>query len=266
MNILFGKEGIVSYLSALSGFFAEKSVPPENAGWKLFGLTHILWIVLPIAGIVALYYTFKKHMRAGEITLYVFAAIMLCLRFTKYVVIRPNYWGYDWIKIIPYELCTISSFVMPFLVFFKSKKLSTYLFPPAIMGGAVTLLYADWVFNGQGINFNKLESLTVHILLIAIPFISVAVGRIEFDIKKIYRPIIATAALVVYAAMANAWFEPGSNHMYLNENPLDFNLFGNAHHMFMFALIFFIGLVGIYSPSLIALIRSRKKNKSQIKT
>ena len=123
---------------------------------EIFGMKHLLWLFVPLVIIASLYFLFKKHKRAGEVTLLAFAITLLTLRFIKYVIFYPNIWGEGWDRLIPYELCTISSYILPFTVFFKTKRLNAYLYPLAIMGGFITLVYSEWIFNGYAFDFNKL--------------------------------------------------------------------------------------------------------------
>jgi hypothetical protein len=209
---------------------------------------------VPIALVIMLYFVFKKYKKAGKVMLYTSAAVMLVLRIVKYLYFKPIYWNEGWGSIVPYELCTILSYILPFTVFLNTKKLNKFIYPLAIIGGVVTMAYSEWIFNGQGLNFNKFESLIVHILLIAIPYFSAAVGRFSFKIKDFFKPVIAMAFFVGYAYIANTYITPGANHMFIRVNPLPINF--PVHHMYFFAAFFLIVLFLMYAKDVF---RKRRK-------
>lgn len=237
-------------------FFIGNGVVSPSAG--LFGLNHILWIVGAFVFIVAASIYANKNKTSAKVLLIAMAVVMLVLRAVKYLVMHPFYWSNTFLSSIPYQLCTILSYVLPFTVFFNTKKLNKFIYPLAIIGGFITILYPDWVFNGRGLNFDKLESLIVHILLIAIPVVSTYSGRFKYNIKELYKPIAAMTLLVLYALIANLYITPGSNHMFMMRNPLPIN-FGPVHHYIVFTIAFLFVLFLMYLPSFIRQKRGKQK-------
>jgi len=235
-------------MQAFLDFFEGKTYADAANG--LFGIKHILWITLTFVLLAALYPVLKRHKRIADIALTVFAVTMLVLRFVKYFIMYPFVWENSFARIIPYELCTIMSYVLPFTVLFRTHRLNSFIYPLAVFGGTVTLGYADWVFDGNSINFNKLESMIVHILLIYIPVLSAAADRYRFDVAKIYRPFAAMALLLVYAEVANEWITPGANHMYTRVNPLPKDT-APLHHMFLLGAGFVLFMAIIHAPDIV---------------
>jgi hypothetical protein len=228
---------------SLMDFFTRNTPLDPNA--SLFGVNHLLWLILPLVAIFFLTRLARKNERFATKAILTMAWIMLTLRIVKYLFFYPFVWGYGWERLIPYELCTISSYLMPFVVFFRWKRIAKYLFPLAILGGFITMAYSEWIFNGYALDFNKLESLIIHILLMAIPFVSTGTDLFSFRVKEIWKPIALIIVLLGWAELANRVIEPGSNHMYTRVNPLPFRI-EPFHHLFTFGLIFLILLALLY--------------------
>ncbi len=220
---------------------------PANNNYALFELAHILWFAIPLVLIIVMCVLFRKYQKAGKVFLYIFASIMLALRITKYGIIKPFVWENNWIESIPFSLCTILSYILPFVVIFNFKKAMPYLYPLAILGGIITMAYPDWIFNGRGLNFNKLESLIVHILLIAIPFVSISVKRYQLKLTNFYKPVIALTIVTAYAHIANKFITPGTNHMFLESNPLPID-FGGLNHVIVFSVAMILVLFLMHIP------------------
>ncbi len=229
-------------------FIMPNSAPAKDS-YKMFGLAQILWIVIPLLLLIGACILLKGKKKTGRVVLIVCAWTMLVLRVAKYFIFKPFFWDEGWKEIVPFAMCTIMSWIFPITVFFKTDKFNTFVYPLGIIGGIVTLAYSDWIFNGIGLDFNKFESLVVHWLLIAIPYLKVAIGEFQFKMKEIYRPFIALAIVIIYSAIANTYITPGANHNYLRSNPLPFQIPG-LHHIFTLGLIGIVLMVLLYLPFL----------------
>jgi uncharacterized membrane protein YwaF len=230
----------------LMSFFIPNSAA-ESKNYNIFGLAQLLWIVIPLAILIVACLIFRNRKKEGRILLIILASTMLLFRVLKYFVFKPFVWDEGWEQIVPFELCTIMSWIFPFTVYFKTNKLNTFIYPLGIIGGVVTLAYSEWIFNGRGLDFNKFESLIIHWILIAIPYIKVAMGEFSFKIKEIYRPFLALSIILLYSAIANAYITPGANHNYLRSNPLPFQIPG-LHHLFTLGLIGIVFMLLMYLP------------------
>ena len=224
----------------------------ENFHYKLFGSAQILWLVVPLIILVGLCFLVrflkkKGYEKYNKYLIWGIAGAMLLLRIVKYYIFKPFFWGETWKDIVPFELCTIMSFVFPFTVFPKADKLNTFIYPLGIVGGIVTIAYSEWIFNGSGMDFNKLESLIVHWLLVYLPYVRLANGEFSFRIRHYYRPLVALIVLVIYAWIANNFITPGANHMFLVKNPLPFQIPG-LHHIFTLGLIGIVIVFLLYLP------------------
>jgi hypothetical protein len=227
-------------------FFMPNSAD-QNAGYKIFGPVHILWIIVPILFLIGLAFLARKNKTWGKWILLVLAISLLVMRFVKYIILKPFFWDEGWISVIPFELCTIMTYIFPFTIFFKTDKLNRYIYPLAVLGGTVTIAYSEWIFNGRGMDVDKLESLLAHWIIIYIPFVRIAMGQFKLKFKEIYKPVIALIILVAYAWLANTYFTPGSNHMFLRSNPLPFQIPG-IHHIFTLGLVFIALIILLYFP------------------
>lgn len=229
-------------------FFMPNSAPATNS-YKMFGLSQILWIVIPLIILIAICLFLRNKKKEGRIVLVVIACTMLTLRIAKYFVFKPFFWGEDWKQLVPFEMCTLMSWIFPMTIFFKTDKFNTFVYPLGIIGGVVTLAYSDWIFNGLGLDFNKFESLMIHWLLIAVPYIRLAMGDFKFKIKEIYRPFVALSIIIFYSFIANTYITPGANHNFLRSNPLPFQIPG-LHHIFTLGLIGIVLITALYLPFL----------------
>lgn len=242
----------------LKQFFSLTESPVANM--ELFSLSHILWIVIPLLLTVAGYFLFKKYPKAGKIILFSLAMYLIVVRLIKNILFKSILWNEGWDNIIPFQLCGVMIYALPFTVFFKTKKLNRFIYPLALMGGFIMMLYPDWVFNGGNMNFNKIESLIAHFLIVFIPITSIAVDRFKFEVKDIYKPLLALLLLTFYAHIGNLLI-PNRNYMFLQTNPLPFQIPG-IHHIFTFGLIFIVLMLLLYSVDIARVIARKIKKKS----
>jgi uncharacterized membrane protein YwaF len=247
-------------------FFMPNSAG-ENRHYQLFGLAHILWLVIPLIILIGLCFLVRllKQKGYGKYNKYLIwgiAGAMILLRIVKYYIFKPFFWDETWKEIIPFELCTIMSFVFPFTVFPKADKLNTYIYPLGIIGGFVTIAYSEWIFNGYGLDFNKWESLIVHWLLVYLPYIRLANSEFRFRIQDYYRPLVALIILVIYAWIANTFITPGANHMFLVKNPLPMQIPG-LHHLFTLGLMAIAIIFLLYAPFIKG--KCLRKGQNQVK-
>lgn len=241
---------------SIEEFFAITEVGVDNM--NMFGLNYILWIVIPLILLVPLFFIFRKYQNFGKKALLVIAIYLLAVRLIKNIVFKAWLWDEGWHNVVPFQLCGVLIYILPFTIFFNTKKLNAFLYPLAILGGFVMILYPDWVFNGGNMSFNKLESLFAHIFLFYIPILQLAVGNFKFNIKDIWKPLVALAALAGYAHIGNLLI-PNRNFMFLVENPLPFDL--PIPHLIVLGTVSVLFIALLYLPSVIRQLVAKRKNK-----
>ena len=116
-------------------FFMPNSAG-ENRHYQLFGLAHILWLVIPLIILIGLCFLVRllKQKGYGKYNKYLIwgiAGAMILLRIVKYYIFKPFFWDETWKEIIPR---TLHHYVLCFR-FVKADKLNTYIYPLGIIGG-----------------------------------------------------------------------------------------------------------------------------------
>ena len=87
-----------------------------------------------------------------------------------------------------------------------------------------------------------------------------ASGWFKIDTRDVWQIPILLIMLLCWAELGNT-LVPGANYLYLRESGLPFNLFGNAHFYFTYAVLVLIMTVAFFAPIVVSKIVKHEKNK-----
>ncbi len=257
----------MSFIQKFFGYFDYGSgLEPYKDGlggdaftdWRFY-----LWVVAVIALAVGLYQVFKRHKKAGKITILVLVSLMLIVRTINQVVRACIGAENPWWRAIPFHMCTVLSFVLPLTIIFKWDKIKTPVFTLSLMGGIITLLVNDY-FDNAFLTFSSIEGMLAHSILILVPIWSIAIGEFRIDYKKSWQTVVGVLVLMAWAMIANLILIYGlgisANYMYLMKNALPF---GGDFYLLVYVAIFAVFMLAVFGiPELYRFIVRKKSQKN----
>jgi uncharacterized membrane protein YwaF len=205
---------------------------------------HFVWIILVILLSVGLYRLFRKYPKAGKITVTVLLASLFSVRFVNQIIRAIIGAEVPAWKAFPFHLCTIMTFLLPIVYFFKLNKLKNIVYVLSMMGGIITIIVGDY-FEDSFMTFSTLEGMSAHSILFIVPLIEIALGNFKLEYKNIWQIFVGMLVLLGWAALANEVFFRGysNNYMYLKSNGLPGNIGGDYY--FLIYVVIFIVMINI---------------------
>jgi uncharacterized membrane protein YwaF len=243
--------GSLNFFQKFFGYFTDEygNVSPYRSGggagafvdWR-----HYAWMILVVILSIGLYKLFKRHPKAGKITVAILLASLFIVRVSHQTIraiigAEVPVW-----KAFPFHLCTIMTFFLPIVYFLKLNKMKDIAYVLSMMGGLVTIILGDY-FDDTFMNFVNLEGMSAHTILFIVPIIEIALGNFKLEYKNMWKVFAGMVVLLGWAALANDVFFKGysNNYMYLKENGLPGN-FGGDYYFLVYIAIFVIVINIIY--------------------
>ena len=246
-------------------FFAPESQIPVGVGFKLYDLTHILWLsffVLLCTVSVILYKKLNtKHRNIMRIcialTVFILETAKNCVAFAV---------GDFHIGHLPFHLCGINVLLVTFCIFKRTKTVENFLYYIGIPGAMLALLTPDWV-KMPCFNYFHIHSFVIHMFLVLYPFVLVASGDIKPDFKSMPKCIVLLIGFAVPALILNIIFD--TNFMFLMDTAgIGFlqmfkDIFGA--HQWAFPILLPIIMLIMSVPLIISKkIKKAKENKKEL--
>lgn len=236
-------------------FFDTAETIPEGVGFKLFGISHLLWLaafVVFAVGCSLLYRQLdparRKRMRQ------IMAALLLADECFKHVCLLTH--GTFLPKYLPLHLCSINIILIVIHVLRPSKVLDNFLYTICIPGAIAALLFPAWTPLPPA-NFMNIHSSTIHILLATYPIMLTAAREIRPSVRELPRTILLLLVLAAVAYGANRLFD--TNFMFLMYadagNPLKWFETAFGSHLIGFPVLGAAVILVMYAPQLIGKIR-----------
>jgi hypothetical protein len=202
----------------------------------------ILILILIIFGVLIIIFKdfLKKHRRLIGITL---GAILVASRMGRGMeYIQAN----EFYRVVPLQLCSISTYLALFYFLYDWKKLQLPLFFFGFLG---LTYFIDPDIPDWSVAFKTfyLYGITIdHLIITLAPMYLVFIDGFEIEFKKILKPFISVVILIFISWPITLWWE-GSNFFYLVEKPVFSDLFSDSmgffntfHYILWFFIAFFI--------------------------
>lgn len=224
---------------------------PEGVGFPLFGLTHLIWLVLFVVFTVVccLVYRELRSTQQDKVRL-IFAVLLIADELFKYGILTVgDRWLADY---LPLHLCSINIFLIAIHAVRPSKLLDNFLYTVCIPGAMAALLFPSWA-SLPFPNLMHIHSFTVHTLLAAYPIMLTFAGEIRPSARYIPKCLVLLAVLCIPGIIVNFLF--GSNFMFLMYaepgNPLYLfeELWGN--HLFGLPILVGAVILIMHGPRLL---------------
>jgi hypothetical integral membrane protein (TIGR02206 family) len=199
----------------------------------------ILIIILVALGFCMVYFKdfIKSHKRTIEITIGIILVLSRIGRGTEYFIAQE----YD--RIVPLQLCSLSTYLALFYFLTQYKPLRPYLFFYGFLG-LTAFIDPDIPVWSEAVKEFYLYGFTIdHLVITLAPLYLVLYDDYKFEMNDIVKPLIVAVVLVFISWPINLWWE-GANFFYLIEKPVYSDVFGNdastLFYIFWFFVAFFL--------------------------
>ena len=219
---------------------------------------HIILMVCLAAWLVACWFIFKKHKEFGLKFTKVVCYLMIIFRIGRMLLLMIT--GKETVvQALPWHLCHIMAIVFPLFFLTKTKKFFLPIVCVTLFGGVLTFVFGDY-YKYAVLSFLQYESLFLHFCMPTAVVGVVATGYFKIELKDFWQIPLFLLMLACYAELGNT-LNPGSNFLFLRQNGLPFNLFGDAHFYFTYAILILVIAVLFTSPVIISQVEKKNKTK-----
>lgn len=186
-----------------------------NQNFVLFGGQHLFVIALMVMLCIVLPITARGWDYQRKLAVSRILAIAMSVAAVGYVVIRILLGDFDRTTDLPLDICNVTAFLMPFLMWTPSKKVHEILYF-LVLAGTLQAVLTPHLYNGFP-NFTFIKYWIVHAgLIVYVVFITTG---FEFypDWKSLRKAFIAIQIYMVLLFGVN--YVLGSNYFYIMEKP-----------------------------------------------
>lgn len=233
--------------------------PPEGTGFKVFGLSHLLWIA--VIALVAILTVRKyrvmsvKGRRGLELTVCWSAFIIDIAR----LVLQGVKSGFT-PDMLPFHLCGIAVYLSLFNALSPSEIKRDILFSLCMPGAALALLFPAWTYYPI-CNIFCIGCFLTHALLVIYPLMITLGGGERPDWRNLPKSLIFIAIILPPVYLFNGTF--GTDFMFINGTLGVFPLtlfeewFGNPGYLLGMLMLLILVWIALYLPGTVYM--SRKK-------
>lgn len=211
----------------------------------LFGARHIIMIAIAVLAVVVLSIVFrKKSQKAKNILLTVLVSVLLFFEIASRIVnliIETDYSWQNILKILlPMHICSVAVVFLIIAWFTKSKFLLNFVTIVGLLSTFGFLAYPAVGINKTYISFTCLYSITSHVTGFVVACLFINLGYAKFKFKDIWKTYLCFAVMFVWGALLDFVILPGSDYMYLVNDPLELGLSFPYHIIYGAILVVYI--------------------------
>lgn len=169
---------------------------------EIYGIEHILYLLVSIPCFIGLIYGVKKHVKNEEqltkVIRYLGIIYGVVLIWNR---ISVSLFESDWHHFIPDLYCGISGIVLSLCMIFLKKEHAIFhcVIYIGILGGTLTMIYPDFLVNGDSLFFQPtISGLIHHSFLVFMPILLVYMGYVKPDLKKYYILPVGMACYITF--------------------------------------------------------------------
>lgn len=210
-------------------FWTNQNNPKLDKSVYLYGTRHIIVLALVVVLSIALSLIFrKKSERTKNILFNIFGWLFLFFEVASRVVnliIADSYTVESVAKIIlPMHICSVMVWVFIFAIFTKKQFLINYSVIGGILATTAFLAYPAVGLNRVYMSFTCIYSTFSHMLGFICCILLMTLGKANFRFKDIWKTFLCFAVMFVWGAILNFIIFPGSDYMYMINDPLELTL------------------------------------------
>ena len=192
----------------------------------LFDIWHILYLLVIIGGSILLAVLFRnKTALAKEKLIRLFAYLTVGLYLADFLImpLSDSYSGISVYK-LPYNVCTIMAVLVPFVQFnarFRLIKMPVVTI--SIAASLMWMCYPGSALGGQPpLCYLIFQTFMYHGFLFCWGFLSIALGAVKPDIKKVWKEFCGVLCILVWAAFGNAVYDGEQNWFFIEKSIFPF--------------------------------------------
>ncbi len=169
---------------------------------KIFGLEHILFLVVVIVLATISLILIKKYVKSEKnqkILIIICAVIHFSLVVWNRLAVRE--YDLNILMLLPTTFCGTTSFVFPFCIVFckKDSKILQFISSCAILGGVLTLIYPDFIGQDKSIFYDKTISGLLHHVFLVFNFILICMlGHFKPSMKNWNSLVLGLCCFMTY--------------------------------------------------------------------
>lgn len=182
-----------------------------------FSIPHIVYFILIFGSIVAASLYFKdKSVEKKEKVLSILVYAVVISYISDFFVHEFVYGGLNTDK-LPFHICTVLCPIVAFVQF--NKKFAKLIEPAtalAIVGPMMYLCYPASIGSGEPWCYQAVQTMFYHGTLCAWGIMNLTLGKVKFDIKKIWKVAVMLVVITLWAKLGNLLME--HNWFFLEED------------------------------------------------
>ena len=215
----------------------------------LFGTRHIIIILVAVLLAITLSVIFyKKSERAKWILLRIIASILLFFEILSRVVnliIANSYTVESVCKIIlPMHICSVAVWVLIIAVFSKNKLLLNFASIVGLIATISFLTFPAAGINRTYISFTCLYSIVSHMLGFVASILLLTLKLTSYEFKDFWKTFLCFVLMFAWGVLLDFVIFPGSDYMYLRNDPLELNL--GFPYQILYAVLLTIYILLVY--------------------
>ena len=210
-------------------WWTDSNNPSLPKSEYLYGTRHI--IVLVLTALFCVIFTllfYKRSEKAKKILFYVFGSIFLLFEVLSRVVnliIADSYTIESVTKIIlPMHICSVMVWVFIISIFTRNKMLLNFSVIGGLLATTAFLAFPAVGLNKTYMSFSCFYSTFSHALGFVTVILMLTLKQVKFEFKKIWQTFLCFAVMFAWGAFLNFVIFPGSDYMYMINDPLNLNL------------------------------------------
>lgn len=245
-------------------WWTNKNNPSLPQSEYLFGARHITMICVAVLSVIVLSIVFyKKSQKAKNLLLTILVSVLLFFEIASRIVnliIETDFSWQNILKILlPMHICSVAVVTLIVGYFSKNKLIINFSTVVGLLATLAFLAYPAVGINKTYISFTCLYSITSHVTGFVVACLLINLGYAKFEFKDIWQNYLCFAIMFGYGALLDFVILPGSDYMYLQNDPLNLNL-GFPYHI-LYGLILAVYIVMFYLITFIVQkIKMRKHN------
>ena len=206
-------------------FWTNENNPTLEAGSSVITNRQlVVWLIVIVASVLLTINFSQKPQKARQVLLYVFAGTLLFFEVASRVVnfiVTPNLSFGDIIKILlPLEICSVVVWVVIVAIFVKKQFMYNFAAIVGLFAMGAFLLFPAVGINRAFMSFTCIYSTVSHMIGFVCAVLLLNFKMCKFEMKQIWHVYLCFAIMFVWGALFDFLIFPGSNYMYLVEDPL----------------------------------------------
>jgi uncharacterized membrane protein YwaF len=228
----------------------------------LFGTRHIIMLVMTVLLCVFVGLIFRKRSDKAKNGFFHFCAtILLFFEIATRVVnlwFASSYTIESVAKIIlPMHICSVMVWLIIIGIYSDSKLLLNYSSIAGLLATFAFLVYPAVGINQKYMAFTNIYSTVSHMIGFVLAISLMTLRKVEFRFKKIWQPYLCLIIMFTWGYLLNWVIFPGSDYMYMRNDPLELKL--TFPYQYLYGGILIVYIFMFYFINLF----TRKKEKKE---